>query len=140
MGNERTKVDALKKLGEKVTGATLVASENETVVGMIDKIADSYSGGGGGGGVKCYKFNTLFGANTTLDIENEEDTATLNEIWEEFNQNPGTLYYLYQDYGWEEDHSWNYLFINNVQDRDIYFGTSIFKKLNTDVWQYRKNG
>lgn len=45
----RTKVDALKDLGEKVTGATLVPEENETVVGMIDKIAEHYEGGGGGG-------------------------------------------------------------------------------------------
>lgn len=50
MAEMRTKVDALKDLGEKVTGATLVADENETIVGMIDKIADNYSGGGSGGG------------------------------------------------------------------------------------------
>lgn len=44
----RTKVDALKDLGEKVTGATLPSEENETIVGMIDKIAENYSGDGGG--------------------------------------------------------------------------------------------
>lgn len=60
----RTKVDALKELGEKVTGSTLVAEENETIVGMIDKIAENYSGGGESGGIPKITENTNM---TTLD-------------------------------------------------------------------------
>lgn len=72
MKNDRTKVDALKDLGEKVTGATLTPSENETVVGIIDKIADNYSGGGTSGGSK------IFYINQALASENWEENKTLS--------------------------------------------------------------
>ena len=43
MDDTRTKVDALKELGEKVTGKTLDA--HDTVVEMIDEITKNYEGG-----------------------------------------------------------------------------------------------
>lgn len=46
MIDNRTKVDALKDLGEKITGTTIGVKENETIVGVIDKITSNYSGGG----------------------------------------------------------------------------------------------
>lgn len=36
----RTKVDALKDLGEKMTGETINVEENETIVGILDKITE----------------------------------------------------------------------------------------------------
>lgn len=43
MGNVRTKVDALKDLGEKITGKTF--GNEDTVVEMIDEITKNYDGG-----------------------------------------------------------------------------------------------
>lgn len=56
MENTRTKIDALKDLGDKVTGQSIVMDENETIVGMIDKITANYEGGGSGGGSNIPKF------------------------------------------------------------------------------------
>ena len=42
MGDVRTKIEALKDLGDKVTGKTINVEENDTIVGMIDKIAKNY--------------------------------------------------------------------------------------------------
>lgn len=48
MSETRTKVDALVDLGKKITGQDINAEENETIVGMLDKITKNYTGGGGG--------------------------------------------------------------------------------------------
>lgn len=45
MSDARTKVDALKDLGEKITGKTITIDENETIVSIIDKITENYDGG-----------------------------------------------------------------------------------------------
>ena len=45
MSDVRTKVDALKDLGEKITGKTITIDENETVVSILDKITENYDGG-----------------------------------------------------------------------------------------------
>lgn len=39
----RTKVDALKDLGEKITGETINVGENETIVEILDKITEQGS-------------------------------------------------------------------------------------------------
>lgn len=85
----RTKVDALKELGEKITGSTLVAEENETIVGMIDKIAENYSGGGSGGGADVLKLNTEFTGTLPieLEIEDTEDIEKLNAINQDYITN-----------------------------------------------------
>lgn len=78
MGATRTKVDALKDLGEKVTGSTLDIPENETIVGILDKITDKYSGGGSGGGAGVGKLTITYSDNTyTLD---ETSIAYLNTL------------------------------------------------------------
>lgn len=89
MANARTKVDALKDLGEKVTGATLVADENETIVGMIDKITDNYSGGGENGGASVLKLNTEFVGTLPiqLEVEDTEDIENLNAINQDYLTN-----------------------------------------------------
>lgn len=43
MSDTRTKVDALKDLGEKLTGKTIEIEENETIVSMLDKITAKYN-------------------------------------------------------------------------------------------------
>lgn len=83
MGNDRTKVDALKDLGEKVTGATLVPSENETIVGMIDKIANKYSGGGSGGsGSSALVLSTIppYDDDIPVDINDASDLEQLEAL------------------------------------------------------------
>ena len=40
----RTKVEALKDLGEKVTGKTIAIEEKDTIVSMLDKITKAYKG------------------------------------------------------------------------------------------------
>lgn len=77
MANEKTKTKALKELGEKVTGKTL--NNNATVVGMLNQIADNYSGGSGGGGILTINFN----------CPEEEQRAVydqLNTVWETMNE------------------------------------------------------
>lgn len=69
----RTKVDALKDLGNKLTGSTLATRANETVVGMIDKITSNYEGGGSG------TEEILLEANMSW-LSGEEVTITDTEI------------------------------------------------------------
>lgn len=39
---DRTKIDALKDLGEKITGKTLTITDDDTIVTVLDKITENY--------------------------------------------------------------------------------------------------
>lgn len=78
----RTKVDALKDLGEKVTGATLPSEENETIVGMIDQIAEAYTGGGSSSSplITIHISEGDVSSNPT-EIDNESDIEQLEKFY-----------------------------------------------------------
>mgnify|MGYP003289663472 CR=1 FL=1 len=83
MSETRTKVDALKDLGEKVTGKTINTDENETIVGILDKIANDYEGGGSASQeniILTGDISWLTGGGTTF--EDEEDIAKLEHYKE----------------------------------------------------------
>lgn len=84
MADTRTKVDALKDLGEKVTGNTLEVGENETIVGMLDKIADNYSGGGSGGSSEEILLNASLEwlSGESIEITDADEMAKLNRFEE----------------------------------------------------------
>jgi len=140
MKNDRTKVDALKDLGEKVTGATLTPDENETVVGIIDKIAENYSGGGSGSNILIYKINTnLYNFNpdepSPIAITDEQDIETFETIAENFGENKLIFFYFIVD------NIPHYRFIESAKETEInfyaysltYSGT--FEKIDGN-WQY----
>lgn len=87
MAYVRTKVDALKDLGEKVTGQTIGVEENETIVGVLDKITAEYSGGGGGGGGEMEKETIWLEAlpSSTIPELLDDGIEKLEEIFTEFN-------------------------------------------------------
>lgn len=81
MENTRTKVEALKDLGDKVTGTTINIEQNETIVGMLDKITENYTGGSGGSGSSI----VLNGTTDWISVKNtpitdDENVAKLNSI------------------------------------------------------------
>ena len=79
MIDNRTKVDALKDLGEKITGATIDVKENETIVGVIDKIASNYSGGGSVSEDGDIILKTAIDpTQTQIAITDSQDIAVLN--------------------------------------------------------------
>lgn len=76
MANEKTKAQALKELGEKITGKTLTS--DNTVVGMIDQITNNYSGGGSGGESDIVLKTAIDASKATNPITDTEDIALLN--------------------------------------------------------------
>lgn len=86
MRDDRTKVDALYDLAVKINGT---AKKGETVVNMIDNIAENYTGGGESGGASVLKLNTEFTGTPPieLDIEDTEDIAKLDAIYQDYTTN-----------------------------------------------------
>lgn len=77
MANEKTKAQALKDLGEKVTGKTLTS--DNTIVGMLDQITDNYSGGSGSGANSyILQGNVTWMSGEAVEITDEENLAQLN--------------------------------------------------------------
>lgn len=68
-----TRIEALKKLAEKVTG---VRPKGRTIAQLIDAIAENYSGGGGG---TVYFDATVDGATVTSDKTPQEVANLLKQ-------------------------------------------------------------
>lgn len=138
---QRTKVDALKDLGEKVTGTNIGITENETIVEMLDKITANYNGGGSSGGnTLIYKINTnLYNYNpdepNPIAITDDQDIETLETIIENFGENKLIFFYFIVD------NIPHYRFIESAKETEInfyaysytYLGT--FEKIEGN-WQY----